>query len=75
MIDISNERMKTIKVKTELPLMDFAILEELARKSGVNMTDTLRNAIRLLDFMKKEEEQGSEFSLYRNGMSQTFRLA
>lgn len=43
----------TVKISANLPQADFALLQDLADRLGINMTDVLRNAIQLEDFIQR----------------------
>lgn len=43
----------TVKISANLPQADFELLQDLADRLGINMTDVLRNAIQLEDFIQK----------------------
>jgi hypothetical protein len=61
----------TVKISANLPQADFELLQDLADRLGINMTDVLRNAIQLEDFIQKvRREEGKVIIKRKDGAMQ-----
>ena len=65
MTTVSKPKSKSVKISANLPRAELELLRNLAERLGINMTDVLRNAILLEDFIQKAREDGSKVIIKR----------
>lgn len=55
----------TVKISANLPQAELELLKNLAERLGINMTDVLRNAIQLEDFIQRARAEGAKILIKR----------
>lgn len=54
-----------VKISANFPKDDLELLRSLAERLGINMTDVLRNAIKLEEFVQDAKDQGAKVLIKR----------